>query len=622
MNSKKMRIIIIVFACAFAALGRFLLWVIFTPTIDEDEFKGFTYKTVESLEYGYYQLSDFVEGVTCDEVCRFGDEVLSYKISDAKSLGANTLRVTLDYRGKYYEETFEVNITDTTEPYISLIGEEIEIVKNSPFDAMDYLYAVEDNFSSLQIGDIEITGKVDTKKVGNYEVFFSIEDESGNKASSSLVVHVVAKEEDKKGEETKPAVPTKPTTSSANNKVSVYQPPRSTLRDMVNAQGLSPLYTRFPEVDNRVGGIVSSVAGGGKSNYDKLIGIYDYVKSHVSYQTSFLNAGTVDALVSQYHYTIYDATQLAYAKYSLDTGTGICWNYAALFTILARRVGFEAYVVTGHSPNQVGGRGDHAWTAIRMNGKFYFFDPQIENFRQTGYMFFAVPEDEKGEYYSDYSVYGSMSKFNFFREQAALQVQLGVSGAATASHILSSHGSSSAKDAANVTVGSKISFSMNFQGYNQYNYQVSVGNVNIKSGTSSGEAVAIEYAFEEEGATTINITVSTSGGMKVTYSLVANVTDPNKIRGFSSYSAVQTGTGVELSFVPVGGVAPYSYKIDISDTDATGGYGVDYSNPNHLFLIVGDGTHFKLQVTVKDQSVGILTRTFNYDVTSNSLTLE
>jgi len=60
------------------------------------------------------------------------------------------------------------------------------------------------------------------------------------------------------------------------------------------------------------------------------------------------------------------------------TGEGVCDDFAALFAYMARSIGFDARVTGGHYVNLDGSRWVHTWTAIVIDGRWYFFDPQIE----------------------------------------------------------------------------------------------------------------------------------------------------------------------------------------------------------------------------------------------------
>lgn len=60
----------------------------------------------------------------------------------------------------------------------------------------------------------------------------------------------------------------------------------------------------------------------------------------------------------------------------LNQGKGNCYNFTALFTACARRLGYQAYNVAGHEWSTTN---DHAWTMIAWSdGVTYLFDVQLE----------------------------------------------------------------------------------------------------------------------------------------------------------------------------------------------------------------------------------------------------
>ncbi|MBR2696511.1 MAG: hypothetical protein IKE48_03290 [Parasporobacterium sp.] len=67
-----------------------------------------------------------------------------------------------------------------------------------------------------------------------------------------------------------------------------------------------------------------------------------------------------------------------YADYGFRKRTGNCFVMAAMFTTLARELGFEAYQMAGYV-----GSSPHSWVEIRnkSDGKFYVCDPDFESER-------------------------------------------------------------------------------------------------------------------------------------------------------------------------------------------------------------------------------------------------
>ena len=62
----------------------------------------------------------------------------------------------------------------------------------------------------------------------------------------------------------------------------------------------------------------------------------------------------------------------------LQYGDGVCDDFAALFTLMILSLGMNAKIVSGEYVNRDGSTWGHAWTSIKIDGNWYFFDPQIE----------------------------------------------------------------------------------------------------------------------------------------------------------------------------------------------------------------------------------------------------
>ena len=97
----------------------------------------------------------------------------------------------------------------------------------------------------------------------------------------------------------------------------------------------------------------------GKSAYEKVRAINDYICSHVEYDYANLNDKT---------YT------LKYSAYAaLINGTSVCQGYANLFYRMALEAGLDCRIISGNANN---GKeiGAHAWNIVRLGGKYYYID--------------------------------------------------------------------------------------------------------------------------------------------------------------------------------------------------------------------------------------------------------
>ena len=73
--------------------------------------------------------------------------------------------------------------------------------------------------------------------------------------------------------------------------------------------------------------------------------------------------------------------QLEFADKILSTGKGDCYNFAAVFCLLARKLGYLATPIVGecgYSWNWYPIA--HGWVEIELDGETFLFDPQIENY--------------------------------------------------------------------------------------------------------------------------------------------------------------------------------------------------------------------------------------------------
>ena len=66
-----------------------------------------------------------------------------------------------------------------------------------------------------------------------------------------------------------------------------------------------------------------------------------------------------------------------YAEYGFDNRKGDCYTYAAVFTKLARELGYKARHINGKVQLRAG-YGRHSWCEIYLDGTWYVFDPEAE----------------------------------------------------------------------------------------------------------------------------------------------------------------------------------------------------------------------------------------------------
>lgn len=82
---------------------------------------------------------------------------------------------------------------DDIPPIITLKQSNIVLVQGSSFNAMDYIYDVNDNYNRLTKKEVNVDSDVDMTKAGKFTVLYSLLDSSGNKATKTLAVEVKRK---------------------------------------------------------------------------------------------------------------------------------------------------------------------------------------------------------------------------------------------------------------------------------------------------------------------------------------------------------------------------------------------------------------------------------------------
>ena len=105
------------------------------------------------------------------------------------------------------------------------------------------------------------------------------------------------------------------------------------------------------ELQKKVEEILAGLHLDGKSDYEKVRAIYNYICSNVTYD--YVNLGNNDYLPQ---YTAYAA---------LFDHTAVCSGVAELFYVMAAAAGVEAHIKTS---------ADHAWNFVKVDGLYYYLD--------------------------------------------------------------------------------------------------------------------------------------------------------------------------------------------------------------------------------------------------------
>lgn len=139
------------------------------------------------------------------------DAKLLYKGSEKKIIKPTVSNVDTsvlgDYTVAYKYNSFllkkdvkrHVKVVDTTAPKLTLKGSDMTLKLNQSY--IEPGYSAIDNYDGDISNKVEVEGKVDTSKLGTYEVTYSITDSSGNKSTveRKVVISQVAKPTPQKG---------------------------------------------------------------------------------------------------------------------------------------------------------------------------------------------------------------------------------------------------------------------------------------------------------------------------------------------------------------------------------------------------------------------------------------
>ncbi len=101
-----------------------------------------------------------------------------------------------------------------------------------------------------------------------------------------------------------------------------------------------------------------------KTETDKIRAVFYWTASNISYDVANMFAVNFNETVQE---------QIAR---TLKTKKGVCIHYAVVFNELSQKTGIQSYIIDGYT-KQNGKVGDlaHAWTAAKIDKKWYLFDP-------------------------------------------------------------------------------------------------------------------------------------------------------------------------------------------------------------------------------------------------------
>ena len=168
--------------------------------------------------------------------------------------------------------------------------------------------------------------------------------------------------------------------------------------------------TQEATLDSNVAYVLRTLNLTGKSDYEKIKAVYDYMCKYIKYDNAHLS--NPDYLLQ---YSAYAA---------LVNCSAVCQGYATLFYRFMMELGIDCRVVTG-----IGGTpdnyGPHAWNIVKVDGLYYNLDATWDA-GNTSYEWFLTSTWDFPDHYRDY-VYDSL-EFHTLYPMAAETYVPGVPG--------------------------------------------------------------------------------------------------------------------------------------------------------------------------------------------------
>ena len=204
--------------------------------------------------------------------------------------------------------------------------------------------------------------------------------------------------------------------NKGNSSSSSSYAPSGSIESILNSAKLNPTKTGYPTLDNYATSVLNSVTNNSMSTYEKVKAVYDWVINNMSYQLGFVIGEEIDSLINTYGFYEKDAVEVFLATNGFGTHRGSCDNYSAMFMVLTRRIGLDSYVISARNKDGSG----HTTVNIKINGKWYNFDPQREDnsLKNGKIMYYAFGEDDNdSKPYTYVNRNSDVASFHGFQKQ-------------------------------------------------------------------------------------------------------------------------------------------------------------------------------------------------------------
>ena len=151
-------------------------------------------------------------------------------------------------------------------------------------------------------------------------------------------------------------------------------------QDFAKADSTVKAYPAFSDIDT----LAAQINADFTTEADKARAIFTWIALNIQYDLPAAGKGERQVAYSyrseEEKLAIQKKVKLDLAIKTIRSKKGVCQGYATLFFVLAEKTGLEAAIVPGTSKShtsQIGngpGANDHAWNAVKINGKWKLLD--------------------------------------------------------------------------------------------------------------------------------------------------------------------------------------------------------------------------------------------------------
>ena len=401
----------------------------------------------------------------------------------------------------------------------------------------------------------------------------------------------------------------------------------SGIEGILNSAKLNPIKTGYTSLDNQVSSVINSVTSSSMSTYEKVKALYDWVINNMSYQLAFVIEDEINSLMNNYGFYEKDAIQIFLAANGFGTKRGSCDNYSAMFMILTRRIGLDSYVVSARNTNGTG----HTTVNIKINGKWYNFDPQREdNSKKNGkIMYYAFGEDDNDSkpytYVNRSSDVAAFHKFNKQPESNYLNASITVAGKTykaktlvqkynlTIPETIEIDYVSNPNTVIKLEVDRNVTYMWTTGGYTNLDWEHS--SIHGKATTSSYGEITINQTYSAKYDYTVHVV--DEEGREINFIMHFNFKNPTKKLSISA----NTGDYSYNDYILIGvseydSVGKVTYTAKVTETnDPRGAEAVVIEPDNYYTFKISNldraNYWYKFEVTGVDEAGNVATDTFS-----------